>query len=613
MIFVIVVSLLLATLMELNRNTIPGFILLIVLDIAFGILKGRFINGHGRLISLAGYACLFAALALVFFISRPPVRLVPAYQGKTPEYTDTVTIDDGKLQGVYDKGGKVEIYAGIPYAKPPVGDLRWKRPVDPDKWSGVLKADHFAPMSMQPSKGNIYDSLARIIGYHDYTISTKDNYTPAMSEDSLYLNVWKPAGKCGKRPVIVYIHGGSLQTGQPWYEDYYGSTMAASGVVYVNMGYRLGVFGFHADSALADEDPDGSTGNYGLLDQIKALTWVQKNIAAFGGDPDNVTLAGESAGSACVSALCTSPLAKGLFKRAILESSTYSAPNPAHSFRLMDEALETGKKLYDITGTKSIEELRKLPAGKIVNFADEDHHVTVDGYALTTTVYESYMAGEHNEEELLMGFNKEESAPFALFTKIKADNVLDTLKAMMPEGKEAYAEKLLSCYDISTDEKADRAYKDILSALWFSYGHYCLARQARAHRETCYEYYFSEDNGRLGSWHSGEEVYCYGNIPKNSRLYDNDDRRLSSAMFTYWRNFAATGDPNRTESGESKVDDIYDIYGEDAEPDLPVFAPVSDVKRVTRFENSGDSFVREVQDPFLPVYGILDEMYGYGQ
>ena len=154
------------------------------------------------------------------------------------------------------------------------------------------------------------------------------------------------AGAQEKLPVLVYIHGGSLQTGQPWYADYRGEGLARKGVIVVNMGYRLGVFGFLATEELQKESPNGSTGNYGLLDQIKALQWVQNNISAFGGDPDNVTLAGESAGSACVTALCTSPLAKGLFRRAIGESSTVTAPKPTHSFRLMDQALATGRDKY---------------------------------------------------------------------------------------------------------------------------------------------------------------------------------------------------------------------------------------------------------------------------
>ena len=144
----------------------------------------------------------------------------------------------------------MEVYAGIPYAAPPVGELRWREPQDPVPWEGVLRADTFAPMSMQVVNSNLYSSLAQIIGYHDYQISLHDNFRDAVSEDSLYLNIWKPAGEQEKLPVIVYVHGGSLQTGQPWYADYSGEGLARKGVIVVNFGYRLGVFGFYADEEL---------------------------------------------------------------------------------------------------------------------------------------------------------------------------------------------------------------------------------------------------------------------------------------------------------------------------------------------------------------------------
>ena len=173
-------------------------------------------------------------------------------------------------------------------------------------------------MSMQVVQPPVISSLAQIIGYHDWSASLSDNWRPPVSEDSLYLNIWKPRGICENLPVIVYIHGGSLQTGQPWYDDYSGESFAENGVITVNMGYRLGIFGFLAEGSLLEED--GTTGNYGLLDQIKALEWVRDNIAQFGGNPGNVTIIGESAGAVCVDALCVSPLAKGLFAKAVLES-----------------------------------------------------------------------------------------------------------------------------------------------------------------------------------------------------------------------------------------------------------------------------------------------------
>ena len=409
---------------------------------------------------------------------------------------------------MYNEDKRVEVFTGIPYAQPPVGELRWREPQDAQPWEGVLKADHFAPMSMQPQNSPMYDSLAQIIGYHDYQFTLADNCVHPTSEDSLYLNLWKPASGGEKLPVLVYIHGGSLKTGQPWYQDYRGESLAENGVVAVNIDYRVGVFGFFASDELAAESPNGTTGNYGLLDQIKALEWVRDNIAAFGGDPENVTLAGESAGAACVSALCTSPLAKGLFQRAILESSTCASVHPPHSFRTMDEALKTGRETMAELHCNSISDLRKLSAEELVSYAEQHHHITVDGYALTETPYESYRKGIHNEQAILHG------------------------------------------------------------AVFFDYPHYCLNRLAADNGIPVYEYYFTKKNGRLGDWHSGEEVYCYGNIPDDWKLYDSRDRELSAQMLGYWRNFSVNGNPNGSglpEWAQNKSSDTVMSFGDQTE------------------------------------------------
>ena len=393
---------------------------------------------------------------------------------------------------------------------------------------------------MQPQNLPIYNSLAQIIGYHDYQISLDDNYTPPVSEDSLYLNIWKPAGDTKDMPVMVYIHGGSLQTGQPWYGDYSGEGLSKEGVIVVNMGYRLGVFGYYANEQLTAESENGTTGNYGMLDQIKALEWVRDNIAAFGGDPDNVTLSGESAGAASVSAMCTSPLAKGLFKRVILESSTVASVNPPHSFRTLNEALDAGQETMEANGCSSVEELRKLPADKLVNEAYTHHHMTVDGYFLTETPYESYQKGVHNEEAILHGYNDEESAAFIIFDHANMKNYERKIREYFGD----LTDDILAIYPASTDEEADAYWAEIYGAVFFDYPHYCLNRLAVENDIPVYEYLFAKKNGRLGDWHSGEEVYCYGNIPTVSNLYDDRDRELSAQMLGYWKIFIMTGDPN---------------------------------------------------------------------
>jgi para-nitrobenzyl esterase len=579
-VFYCLFALIVLALLEFNKNMVIGWVLAVILLAAYAWLRTHISKRVLRLLCFLLLVCLLTGILL---LTVGPVKRHPAVEGGNGGVTDIVTVADGELTGVYTADRAVEVYAGIPYAAPPVGDLRWREPQDPEPWEGVLAADSFAPMSMQVQNSVIYSSLAQIIGYHDYKVSLDDNYRDANSEDALYLNIWKPAGAQEKLPVLVYIHGGSLQTGQPWYTDYRGEGLARKGVIVVNMGYRLGVFGFLATEELQKESPNGSTGNYGLLDQIKALQWVQNNISAFGGDPDNVTLAGESAGSACVTALCTSPLAKGLFRRAIGESSTVTAPKPTHSFRLMDQALATGRETMARFSCTSIEELRRVDAKTLVAAADTNHHMTVDGYVLTQTPYEAYQKGEHNEEAILQGFNSLEGVPFILFSNADMKNYENRVRSYFG----SYADEVLSLFPASTDEEAKNNWIDIYSAIFFTHGHYCWTRQAIANGIPAYEYYFSKENGRLGPWHSGEEVYCYGNIPADSRLYDSSDRELADLFSSYFANFAATGDPN----GEG----------------LPIWEMSTDGTQLMELgENVGMT-----EDRFLAIDRILDRMQDF--
>ena len=584
-IFLAILLLLMLAVLELNKNTLLGFLLLLALAVGFVILFRKVLHDGKWYWKLLGWAGFFGAFVLILFLTWPPVRRVPAYDGHSPVYTDVVSLEKGDVRGVVIDGGAVELYAGIPYAKPPVGDLRWREPQDPEPWDGVLTADHFAPMCMQPTSLPIVDSLKQIIGYHDYRISLSDNYRAAVSEDGLYVNVWKPAGKVEGLPVLVYIHGGTLQTGQPWYGDYAGTGLAREDVVVVNLGYRLGVFGYFADEALKAESPNGTTGNYGLLDQIKALEWVRDNVAAFGGDPGNVTLAGESAGSASVSAICTSPLAKGLFRRVLLESSTVASVIPPHSFRSYEDAIASGKELKARHGVETVEELRALPAETIVNEAYTQYFMTVDGYALTETPYESYQKGVHNEEAILHGYNSEESAPFLLFDGANLKNYEQKVRGYFGE----YADEILALYSPATDEEAKSYWAQIYGAVFFNYPHYCLNRLAVQNGIPVYEYYFSRSNGRLGAWHSGELIYFYGNLPASSRLFTDADYALEQTIVAYLKNYTATGDPN----GEG----------------LPEWPSDPESAHVLEF---GDS-VAVTDEKYLAFYAIMDRMTGWSE
>ncbi len=540
-IITVLLFLLFLLVLELNQNSFLGWILVLLLTVLFFVLWETGVFRKHWTLKILSWLLYFGAFAAILFLTWPPMKRVPAVSTKDPVRTAVVSVTGGQVRGVLNETGDVELYTGIPYAAPPVGDLRWKEPQDPAPWEGVLEADHFAPMFQQPRNLPIYYSLYQIIGYHDYKwFDMTDNYQPAVSEDALYVNVMKPAGSQKGLPVYVYVHGGSLQTGQPWFADYQGQSMAKEGIVYVNMHYRLGVFGYAALEELQAESPNGTTGNYGLLDQVKALEWVRDNIEAFGGDPDNITLGGESAGAAAVSALCTSPLAKGLFNRVFLESSTVASKEPPHSFRLLPEALEAGEALKKRWGAETLADLRAIPASELVASTATEHHMTVDGYALTETPYESYKKGIHNEKAILHGYNKQESAAFLIFSNASMKNYEARVRAYFKD----YADEVLKLYPASTDEEAKDMWAEIYGAVFFDYPHHCLHRLAIENGIPVHEYFFTKENGRIGSFHSGEEVYFYGTIPEKSRLFDEKDRALMDTAFGYLTNYIKTGDPN---------------------------------------------------------------------
>ena len=545
MILLILAVLICAALFELGKNTIWGWVLAAAAFTVFVSLRADLADGFAPRAAL--WAGLIAALLLIGFISAPPERAIPAVTWKNPAPSDIVTVAQGQVQGVRTADDVVEVFTGIPYAKPPVGELRWRPPQEPDAWEGVRICDHFAPMSMQVRTNTIFASLTEIAVYHTFRFSLRDNYIEPMSEDSLYLNVWRPTGAKEKMPVLVFIHGGSLTTGQPSYGEYNGESFARKGVIVVNFGYRLNAFGYLALEELAEES--GTTGNYGLLDQIAALKWVHENIAAFGGDPDAVTVCGESAGASSVNALCVSPLAEGLFRYAIAESSGITAKRPYHTFRSYEKAIESDRAIFQKTGASTVEELRRLDAKKLVNSTNSA--MTVDGYAITEQPYLTYERGANHEQALLSGFNRHEADLFTLFTKVTAEDYTEKLAPVLGE---LAGEAASLCPPTAQDERyrlfvdaggdAKGSYDRVYSAAWFAYSHYNWSRLVAAEDRPVYEYTFTKDNGSLGSNHGGEMPYVFGNLHRHAWLYDSADEALSMTMLHYWVNFVRTGNPN---------------------------------------------------------------------
>ncbi|MBO7352829.1 MAG: carboxylesterase family protein, partial [Lachnospiraceae bacterium] len=260
-----IISLLYLILIELSKNTVIGWVLTAAAIVGFVLFrrslvkKGKYYRAvsddgkrRGKALGPVCWLGFLALLAVIYFVTAPPVKRVPAVEGFGVEKTGIVKVAEGELTGVYSKDRTVEIYAGIPYAKAPVGDLRWKEPQAPDKYDGVRACDTYGPMAMQNTNGTLYSSLYQILGFHKYNFSLFDNYKEAKDEDCLYLNVYRPADYSGEPlPVVFYVHGGSLTTGQSYYTEYRGDSFARKGVIFVNFAYRLGIFGYMANEELA--------------------------------------------------------------------------------------------------------------------------------------------------------------------------------------------------------------------------------------------------------------------------------------------------------------------------------------------------------------------------
>jgi para-nitrobenzyl esterase len=440
----------------------------------------------------------------------------------------------GKAQGKTLDGGLVKAFLGLPYAAPPVGDLRWKAPAPPLPWKGVRDATKFGARCGQWPI------------WKDYIFEDA-----GPSEDCLFVNVYAPATAHagGRLPVMVWIHGGGYAAGSGSEPRYNGAKLAERGVVVVTLDYRMGVFGFLASDDLAKET-GGHAGNYGLMDMTAALRWVKANIGGFGGDAGNVTIFGESAGSFAVSTLMAAPDAQGLFQKAIGESGgAFSGVIP------MQTAAERGKQdqaWVDALGVKSLAELRALPMEKLIEEARKQSVVrftpVVDGSFLTESVAATYAAGRQAHVPAIIGWNHDERAG-----TLSNGMTAGAWKAFAAEHYGAQAAAFLAAFPAGSDEQAVRSADDFTTAGFIALGTW---KWAEAHRKTgqapLYRFRFDlpappsemHPDGKY-AFHSDELEYVFGTLEtRHGSTWRPEDRRLSEQMIGYWTNFAKTGDPN---------------------------------------------------------------------
>lgn len=467
------------------------------------------------------------------------------------------TIENGVIEGNYDTHTGIQTYFGIPFAKPPVGDLRWKAPQPLDNWKGVKITKAFGPRPMQTLVWGDMNSRS-----------------DGVSEDCLYLNVWTPTTRTAKNlPVLVYFYGGGYVAGDASEPRYDGEHMAKQGIVVVTCNYRLNIFGFFAHPELSAEAPYKASGNYGLLDQVAALQWVQKNIAAFGGDPKKVTIAGESAGSISVSYQMASPLARNLIAGAIGESG--AGINPTLAPIPLAEAEKTGAEFAQKAGFPTIKQLRALPARDIYEIYNASQRfgfpVVLDNYFLPKTVPQIFSAKEQAQVPLLLGWNSAEIPGFAFMQgqPYQVESFINRVKAEYPND----AETVLNLYAHSNEKEVELSATALASDRFIAYSTWKWFDLHRNNSgQPVYRYLYSKlrpplrdqsltaglaggtvERGEeapppppaVGAPHACEIEYCMGNLPLVKEFaWTADDYKVSETMFTYFANFIKTGNPN---------------------------------------------------------------------
>jgi para-nitrobenzyl esterase len=486
----------------------------------FVLLKNLIVR---KLIRSCGYALVYAAISIF------SASCFAAIDGP-------ISIEGGQLAGVTVDG--VTSFKGVPYAAAPVGPLRWKAPQPPISWQGVHRADAYSSACIQnPVKPGAF-----------YQIEFYPHPEPT-SEDCLFLNVWTAAASAKeRRPVMVWFHGGGFIEGSGSLASFDGAALARKGVVTVTVNYRLGVFGFFAHPELTKEAAYHSSGNYGLLDQRVALQWVKKNIAAFGGDPENVTIFGQSAGAVSVLAHAASPLDKNLFGRAVMQSGFFMIHGT------LKDAEDAGTKFASQMGASTIADLRAKSSADVQNAANamKDSKLStnvspfvpiIDGYFLTEDLASTFKQHKANRVAFMAGSTADEGTSLIPTTITAA-----TYKNLAQKKFGDQTAQFLQWYPGETDAQAWRSEVDNLRDMMAATAMRLAEMQVDAGTKT-YVYYFVEkspgrDSEHYGAFHSSELVYVFDNLDSVGRPWAEADKKLADEMSSYWVNFAKTGNPN---------------------------------------------------------------------
>jgi para-nitrobenzyl esterase len=446
-----------------------------------------------------------------------------------PATAAVIPTESGLVESVHEKG--VDVFKGLPFAAPPIGPLRWRAPELPAVWPGLRLAGQFAPICMQ--RGSY----------------PEDAPPEPMNEDCLYLNIWVPPHSAGdKLSVMVWIYGGGLKNGSASTPLYAGDRLARRGVIVVTVNYRLGALGFLAHPDLSGESPQHVSGNYGLLDQIAALHWVHRNIAAFGGDPASVTVFGQSSGSISISELVTSPLASGLFQRAIGESGGLFEPVELASDFKLANAEQTGRRFAATAQARSLEALRAMPAAELIKVHFNPHAI-VDGYVLPWAPYDAYRQGKQNDVGLLIGSNTNEGRLFLADQPITAA----TLTRQLDDDFSRPVVLLVGPGSAANDQEAQVSFVKFEGEMRFGWDMWAWARlQADAGGHPVFLYRYTHGSPYpvghkyfgWGASHGMEMPYVFDHLDQQTWPWTPQDRRLAAVMSAYWTNFAKSGDPN---------------------------------------------------------------------